>query len=700
MATIPGMGVPLFVGKGLVQGPVEAEERNAQIRAAKLAEPNNPEVQAMQEVEPGAAGVTEGVKNAIFPTLGKFAGPLVTRAPLAALAGRTGPIGTVGRALGGVRNAAGEFSQAGRFATDLATGTAGNVVVGEGLEAATDPNYHLPKTGLEAAQRVIPAAAFGALHPVQEAMARAPMRRLAAVEPPKPPPLPSPTDVAPELTLVPGLKATTDAAKAAIPTPVPPPPEPVEPVPPPPTQHQDGQGKPIVPLTPTERDAMRDRIEARLDKEDPGALGTTVKLQAKQLDRIIKKHDDLTAQWEKATDPAVRLRLEGEIHDQERRLRELDLAEKQDKTPPTPIAPADPAQRIPALMAELEQSAPEKLEALRGLAGRREWGETEVLAALEKLAAETRAAQPPPLPKSDEQKRTQQEEDVRRDNEQQAAAEPNTVDQVRVVPGNAVADEGAGEQLRQRGVERPGSEAGPVPGVEQDRGVSPEPNAGGEVRGQGERGPSAEKQPVLVHESQATLKAQQQQLVDPANPRGAMMFPKGQQPLKLPKGMKAVTDKNGAKWHYDPKKTTAQKIKAAVEAGTENEILNLGPQSKAEVLAAAARGTPAVVVAERTPGGVEVRAATSTAEAAPATTAEMQLSATPGNTVAPEHPATTIQKRTEATAEEQLAPRPGSLGTPEGQAKVVLRGARARPHRPQPTGCYRTRAGACGPRLG
>jgi hypothetical protein len=151
---------------------------------------------------------------------------------------------------------------------------------------------------------------------------------------------------------------------------------------------------------------------------------------------------------------------------------------------------------------------------------------------------------------------------------------------------------------------------------------------------------------AVIPESEATLKAQQQQLI--SGPRVAQMFPKGTAELPLPKGMKRIETPSGDVFHYNPDKISPDTILKASASGNENRILGLGPLNKAEALKRIAAGEKATVVTERTPEGVEVRAAVGTEKTAAAQMAAMERGKTPGNTLQIESPKETAQGRAEA----------------------------------------------------
>lgn len=136
--------------------------------------------------------------------------------------------------------------------------------------------------------------------------------------------------------------------------------------------------------------------------------------------------------------------------------------------------------------------------------------------------------------------------------------------------------------------------------------------------------------PMTIPEGHDTLVAQQKQLV--AGHRRAQMFPHGTPELNVPEGMRRVEAHSGA-FHYDPKKISPDHIKHLASRGRENELLDLGPVSKAEVLARVERGEHPVAIVERQSDGTEVRAAGGTHLTAHHQAAAMHRTKSPGNTL-------------------------------------------------------------------
>ena len=112
----------------------------------------------------------------------------------------------------------------------------------------------------------------------------------------------------------------------------------------------------------------------------------------------------------------------------------------------------------------------------------------------------------------------------------------------------------------------------------------------------------------------------------------AAMFPNGTPELPLAEGLARVETARGV-FHYDPKRIAAAEIEAASAARRENEVLGLGPASKAEIVARARKGEPVAILTERQPDGVEVKGAVVTPSTAPAAAEEMSARVAPGNSL-------------------------------------------------------------------
>ncbi|CAB4124666.1 hypothetical protein UFOVP55_18 [uncultured Caudovirales phage] len=155
-------------------------------------------------------------------------------------------------------------------------------------------------------------------------------------------------------------------------------------------------------------------------------------------------------------------------------------------------------------------------------------------------------------------------------------------------------------------------------------------------------------QPATKPESPDTLKVQRQALADGTS--RAMLYPEGVKPPKNPpKGMKrSIPFKGVGVFDYNPEQIKHKDIASLVKADKVNEILDLGPVNKTQVAESVAKGNEPVATTERTPDGVEVKAAAGTTETAPS---QMEaLNATkraPENTVQQEAPEQVLAKREE-----------------------------------------------------
>ena len=146
-----------------------------------------------------------------------------------------------------------------------------------------------------------------------------------------------------------------------------------------------------------------------------------------------------------------------------------------------------------------------------------------------------------------------------------------------------------------------------------------------------------------VPEKPASLEAQIRQIGQGG--RKAVMYPKGTPvPVMLPQGLRKVTNARGT-FVFDPKLTSVKEINALSKQGRENELLGLGPVSKPEAMARIAGGEQAVTVTERTPAGIEVKAAVGTDQTAPSQISAIEAGKTPGNIVRVETPEQTVNLR-------------------------------------------------------
>ena len=158
-----------------------------------------------------------------------------------------------------------------------------------------------------------------------------------------------------------------------------------------------------------------------------------------------------------------------------------------------------------------------------------------------------------------------------------------------------------------------------------------------------------------VPETPATIEQQARDMLDPDNARMALFVPRssieqeGYTPPRMSRGtrMLRLPDGSGVLYWNTGKSggLTARDAQAMYNDGLLGQMLGLGPFTKADVAESVARGNPEVAVVERTPEGVEVKAAAGTTETAPQQMAALQADAAPGNTVQVEDPAQVIQDR-------------------------------------------------------
>jgi hypothetical protein len=147
-------------------------------------------------------------------------------------------------------------------------------------------------------------------------------------------------------------------------------------------------------------------------------------------------------------------------------------------------------------------------------------------------------------------------------------------------------------------------------------------------------------------EKKKTLLAQQRALLE--GRQKAQMFPLGTDELDLPEGFSRLETPRGV-FHFDPEQTSADEIARVSADGRENEVLGLGPASKADVAMRASAGEPVAAMVERDPAGDEVKAALVTPGTEPSARREMQARAAPDSRVVLE------------PTERVVADRPGGL---------------------------------------
>ena len=145
--------------------------------------------------------------------------------------------------------------------------------------------------------------------------------------------------------------------------------------------------------------------------------------------------------------------------------------------------------------------------------------------------------------------------------------------------------------------------------------------------------------PQPTPESDASLQEQHAALIDPSNSREAMLYPQGVDPISITErkaryGQTELAD--GRTVQFDrrgPSNLTGAKIQNADRADQLNQLLKLGDVSQTEAAQRAVAGEPPAAVVERTPEGVEAKAAAGTTVTAPDQVAALEATKTPGNVV-------------------------------------------------------------------
>lgn len=136
---------------------------------------------------------------------------------------------------------------------------------------------------------------------------------------------------------------------------------------------------------------------------------------------------------------------------------------------------------------------------------------------------------------------------------------------------------------------------------------------------------------INIPETLATLQLQQHQLV--AGRRLAQMFPLKTKELKLPSGFERLVTDRGV-FHFNSEKVSEKEVRQLSENKRENVLLGLGPYNKMDVMGRHLKGEPLIAVTERTPDGIEVKAAVGTHSTVAEQIDELEQSKTPGNLIA------------------------------------------------------------------
>lgn len=160
---------------------------------------------------------------------------------------------------------------------------------------------------------------------------------------------------------------------------------------------------------------------------------------------------------------------------------------------------------------------------------------------------------------------------------------------------------------------------------------------GGRVKGYAAGGVAG-----TLPEGEDTLLNQQQQLAEGVRP--AQMFPKGTPELPMPEGLARTETPKGV-FHHDPEQLSSGDIQGATDENRENDILNLGPYSKEDIMARVEKGEEPLALVERTPDGTEVRAAVGTQSTIEEQKEFFEKTKSPGNVIAVEPLMEALQKR-------------------------------------------------------
>ena len=154
--------------------------------------------------------------------------------------------------------------------------------------------------------------------------------------------------------------------------------------------------------------------------------------------------------------------------------------------------------------------------------------------------------------------------------------------------------------------------------------------------------PAAPEQ--VIPEPPSVIAAQHQALLDPNDPREAMVYNPGQQPIELTDTSRfgQTRLKDGRVVQYDkqgPSALTPQKIGAYARSNKLNELLQYGPVNKDEAIQRSVAGEEPAVVTTTTDAGVPVKEAAGTTATAPFQVAAQEATKGPGDTVISEIPA-------------------------------------------------------------
>jgi hypothetical protein len=182
-----------------------------------------------------------------------------------------------------------------------------------------------------------------------------------------------------------------------------------------------------------------------------------------------------------------------------------------------------------------------------------------------------------------------------------------------------------------------------------------------------------------VPEAPATIENQNAALLDPKNKRKAVFIPNssyeaGEVAEPDGKSIGRLVLPEGILFFNKAKGYTGNDIRSLYKSGRLGSVLGLGEFNKADVAESMAQGSPEVAVTEKTPEGVEVKAAAGTQETAPDQLAALEADKTPGNTVQVESPAKVLADRLEA----RQAPTEAAPAAPASEPAPAAPSAAAR----------------------
>jgi hypothetical protein len=139
----------------------------------------------------------------------------------------------------------------------------------------------------------------------------------------------------------------------------------------------------------------------------------------------------------------------------------------------------------------------------------------------------------------------------------------------------------------------------------------------------------------------ATLLHQQNELMN--GERFVQMFPAGTYEIPMLVGTARYTNDRGI-FHYWPNKITEELIELFSSQGRENELLRLGPYSKADIAKRLENGEKLVFITEYSPMNVEIRSAAGTDQTCAEQKAYFEQTMHPGNHIVVGAPPERVQR--------------------------------------------------------